>query len=71
MVNVTTRYGVVPVKISEGPFGPPQVKPEFDVCARLSRSANVPVREVIAEALRSTGLGACPSDAQATPDGER
>jgi pyridinium-3,5-bisthiocarboxylic acid mononucleotide nickel chelatase len=62
MVNVSTRYGVVPVKVSEGPFGPPQLKPEFDVCARLSRIANVPVREVIAEALRSAGQNGEVSD---------
>jgi len=53
MIEVTTRFGKVPVKISEGPYGPPQVKPEFDVCARLASEAQVPVREVIAAALRA------------------
>ena len=28
-----TRYGPIPVKSSEGPFGPAQLKPEFDACA--------------------------------------
>jgi pyridinium-3,5-bisthiocarboxylic acid mononucleotide nickel chelatase len=51
MIEVDTCYGTVPIKVSEGPFGPPQVKPEFDHCARLAREANVPVREVIAEAV--------------------
>ncbi len=53
MIEVTTRFGKVPVKISEVPYGPPQVKPEFDVCARLASEAQVPVREVIAAALRA------------------
>lgn len=51
VVEVQTRFGALPVKISEGPFGPPQVKPEFDACARAARSFGVSVREVIAEAL--------------------
>lgn len=51
VVEVQTRFGVLPVKISEGPFGPPEVKPEFDACVRAARSFGVSVREVIAEAL--------------------
>jgi uncharacterized protein (DUF111 family) len=43
----------VPVKVSEGPHGPPQMKPEFDVCAKLAEQHGVPVREVIAEAITS------------------
>jgi uncharacterized protein (DUF111 family) len=54
MIEVSTRYGLIPVKISEGPFGPPQIKPEFDVCARLATENVVPVRIVLAEALAST-----------------
>lgn len=50
-VDVETRYGVIPVKVAEGPFGPPQLKPEFDVCAERAAGAGVPVREVVAEAL--------------------
>jgi len=49
-VRVTTPFGDVSVKVSEGDFGPPQVKPEFDDCAALARHAGVPVREVIAAA---------------------
>ena len=41
----------VPVKVSDGPCGPPVVKPEFDVCAELAREAGVNVREVIEAAL--------------------
>jgi hypothetical protein len=50
-VDVTTPYGVIPVKISGGPFGPPQIKPEFDACAAAAREHQVPVREVLAAAL--------------------
>jgi pyridinium-3,5-bisthiocarboxylic acid mononucleotide nickel chelatase len=53
MVGVETRFGVVPVKISEGDFGPQQAKPEFDVCKRLAQEAGVPVREVLHEALEA------------------
>ncbi len=52
-VEVTTPYGPIPVKVSSGPWGPPQVKPEFDACARAAEGAAVPVREVIAAALRA------------------
>jgi hypothetical protein len=53
MVDVETRFGTVPVKVSEGPHGPPQMKPEFDACAKLAEQHGVPVREVIAEAITS------------------
>ena len=48
---VPTEYGVIPLKISEGPYGPPRIKPEFDACASAARSAGVPVGVVIAAAL--------------------
>jgi uncharacterized protein (TIGR00299 family) protein len=50
-VEVTTRFGVIPVKVSEGPYGAPQAKPEFDACERAALAAGVPVREVLTEAL--------------------
>jgi pyridinium-3,5-bisthiocarboxylic acid mononucleotide nickel chelatase len=50
-IEVATRYGSIPVKIGEGPYGPPQLKPEFDACAQAAKSAGVAVRLVIAEAL--------------------
>lgn len=51
VVEVETCYGAIPVKVSEGPFGPPQVKPEFDDCARVAGQHGVSVRQVIAAAL--------------------
>jgi uncharacterized protein (TIGR00299 family) protein len=51
LVIVGTRFGEIPVKVSEGPFGPPQAKPEFDACERAARVHGVPVREVIQASL--------------------
>jgi uncharacterized protein (DUF111 family) len=51
MLEVSTEYGSIPLKISEGPFGPARVKPEFDACAQAARAAGVPVGQVIAAAL--------------------
>jgi uncharacterized protein (DUF111 family) len=39
------------VKVGEGPFGPPQAKPEFDACATAARVHGVPVREVVLAAM--------------------
>jgi uncharacterized protein (DUF111 family) len=50
-ISVATPFGAIPVKVSEGPFGPPQIKPEFAACAEAARAHGVPVREVIAAAL--------------------
>jgi uncharacterized protein (TIGR00299 family) protein len=50
-VSVSTRFGEIPLKVSEGPYGPPQAKPEFDACERAAVAAGVPVREVLAAAL--------------------
>ncbi len=47
LVTVETPYGPIPVKLAEGPFGPPQAKPEFDACAAAARAHSVPVREVV------------------------
>ncbi|MGH7283394.1 MAG: nickel insertion protein, partial [Polyangiaceae bacterium] len=51
MAEVDTPFGRIPVKIAEGPFGPAQVKPEFDACAIAAKTHGVPVREVIRAAL--------------------
>ncbi|MEO8900103.1 MAG: nickel pincer cofactor biosynthesis protein LarC [Polyangiaceae bacterium] len=51
VVEVSTEYGSIPLKVSEGPYGPPRVKPEFDVCAAAAQRAGVPVGTVIAAAL--------------------
>jgi uncharacterized protein (TIGR00299 family) protein len=50
-VLVETPYGAIPVKVAEGPFGPPQAKPEFEACAEAARAHGVPVREVLRAAL--------------------
>jgi len=56
-VTVETAYGPIPVKVAEGPFGPPQAKPEFDACARAARAHGVPVREVVrAASAAASGL---------------
>jgi uncharacterized protein (DUF111 family) len=47
IVQVETPFGAIPVKIAEGAFGPPQVKPEFDACAAAASVYGVPVREVL------------------------
>ncbi|MEZ4371704.1 MAG: nickel pincer cofactor biosynthesis protein LarC [Polyangiaceae bacterium] len=50
-IQVETPWGAVRVKVSEGDFGPPQVKPEFADCQRLAHAADQPVREVLRVAL--------------------
>jgi uncharacterized protein (TIGR00299 family) protein len=47
IVQVETPFGAIPVKIAEGSFGPPQVKPEFDACVAAASAYRVPVREVL------------------------
>jgi len=51
IVEVSTEFGVIPLKVSEGPYGPARVKAEFDACARAAKAAGVPVEHVIAAAL--------------------
>ncbi len=53
---VDTPYGRLPIKVSGGPFGPPQIKPEFDACAEAAKAHGVPVREVLRAALAAAGL---------------
>jgi len=48
--QVTTRFGVIPVKVAGGGFGADQVKPEFDACVQAAKEHGVSVREVAAEA---------------------
>ena len=50
-LEVETPYGKLPVKVSEGPYGPPQLKPEFDACAVAAQAHGVPTRVVVAAAL--------------------
>lgn len=49
--HVETPYGRIPIKVATGPFGPPQVKPEFDACAAAAAAHGVPVREVLRAAM--------------------
>jgi len=49
--TVDTPFGMVRVKISEGPYGPAQIKPEYEDCAERARERGVPLREVIRAAL--------------------
>jgi uncharacterized protein (TIGR00299 family) protein len=51
LVEVQTEFGPIPVKVARGPYGPAQLKPEFDACARAALAHDVPVRVVIAAAL--------------------
>jgi pyridinium-3,5-bisthiocarboxylic acid mononucleotide nickel chelatase len=51
MIMVETSFGPIPVKRSDGGFGPPIAKPEFDACAKAAELHGVPVRVVLAEAL--------------------
>ncbi len=50
-VVVPTPFGPIPVKVSDGPFGPAQAKPEFDACQAAARVHRVPVRQVLQAAL--------------------
>jgi uncharacterized protein (TIGR00299 family) protein len=52
---VHTPFGPIPVKIAEGPYGPPQIKPEWDACVAAAHAHGVPVREVIRATLVSQG----------------
>jgi uncharacterized protein (TIGR00299 family) protein len=51
VIEVDTEFGRIPVKVAGGPYGPPQLKPEFDACARAAAAHSVPVRIVLTAAL--------------------
>lgn len=55
-VLVATPFGDVPVKISEGPFGAPQRKPEIDACRDAAERAGVTLREVLVAATVAAAL---------------
>jgi uncharacterized protein (TIGR00299 family) protein len=55
-----TAYGDIPVKVARGPYGPPQVKPEFDACLAAAKVHGVPVREVLRAALAALHLPEAP-----------
>jgi uncharacterized protein (DUF111 family) len=51
IIEVETAFGKIPVKFSRGPYGPAQLKPEFDACVAAANAHGVPVRSVLAAAL--------------------
>jgi pyridinium-3,5-bisthiocarboxylic acid mononucleotide nickel chelatase len=60
ILEVATAFGKIPVKVARGPYGPPQLKPEFDACAAAAALHDVPVRLVIAAALAAAEHEALP-----------
>jgi pyridinium-3,5-bisthiocarboxylic acid mononucleotide nickel chelatase len=56
LVEVETEFGLISVKIARGPYGPPQIKPEFDACVRAAQAHSVPVRTVLAAALAAASV---------------
>jgi uncharacterized protein (TIGR00299 family) protein len=61
-VQLETRFGLLPLKVSEGPYGPVQVKPEFDACVRAAEAHGVPVRVVLAAVLAAWAAHAASTD---------
>jgi hypothetical protein len=61
MEQVDTRFGRIPIKIAEGPYGPPHRKPEIDACVEAALEHGVPVREVIEAALVAGALTTAPT----------
>ena len=51
-IEVTTRHGIVRVKIGLMAGKPVTVAPEFEDCARVARDAGIPARDVYEEATR-------------------
>jgi uncharacterized protein (TIGR00299 family) protein len=47
MIEVATPYGTIPVKVGSGPWGAPQIKPEFDACVARAEELGVAVRDVV------------------------
>ena len=50
-VTVTTRFGDVRVKVSRAEGRIQHASPEFDDCRKLAEDKNVPLQEVIEQAL--------------------
>lgn len=69
LLDVATPFGTVPVKISGGDWGAPQLKPEFSVCAARAEEHAVPVREVLAAALAAARALATQGGAQVPRSG--
>ena len=50
---VRTRYGTIRIKRAKDPRGTWKAAPEFEDCRRAARRLGVPLREVMAEALKA------------------
>jgi hypothetical protein len=51
-VDVETRFGTIPVKVSEGAEASfAHAKPELDACARAATAHGVPLRAVLEEVM--------------------
>ena len=64
--EVETLFGKLPVKVARGPYGPPQLKPEFDACAAAAALHDVPVRTVLAAAMAAALLADADSHGRQT-----
>lgn len=53
MVVVNTDFGDVRLKVSRGSGGAVNVSPEYDDCRKIATENNIPLKEVMAEALRA------------------
>jgi len=51
MVEVSTRYGAIAVKVADGDGLPANVAPEYEACMRAAEAHGVPVKQVYAAAL--------------------
>jgi pyridinium-3,5-bisthiocarboxylic acid mononucleotide nickel chelatase len=51
MIEVSTAYGMIPVKVGQSALGTLSIKPEFAICRALAERHGVPVKTVIAAAL--------------------
>ena len=57
LVIVKTEFGDVSIKVSRRNGQVVNVAPEFEDCARIARSSNVPLKDVQAAAVRAYGQG--------------
>jgi len=55
MVDVTTPYGSIAVKIADGDGLPPNVAPEYEACRAAAEQHRVPVKLVYAAAISAYG----------------
>jgi uncharacterized protein (DUF111 family) len=51
IVEVSTRYGAIAVKVADGDGLPANAAPEYEACMRAAEAHGVPVKQVYAAAL--------------------